>query len=415
MSAVGWTSLVRLFRHLRDRGGRLRGRAAKRQRTIPGLESLELISLLSSGGLRIGAVAAVRSPEARHHRREAPVTGAEGSQGAGMAVTPATVTLPPQTASLSPTLTNFVSLPLSPPLNLFNPALGTLTSVVVTQAGDIQGDVTATNRSTTSTTMITGFLTGNFEISGLNQSLVQPTKTVSTPPEFANFFGQPGDTVKLPTLHISLSSTQTFTDPASLAFFTASPGHTSATVTATMTANGTATAHAPNGNLATLTVTTRSGMVTVIYSYVPAPVTPPPCPTAGPVGRIGLHHQKTLLVVPFQGVVNPVLANMPSNYVVTHYGHKIRIISANYNPSTNTVILQPAHQLNVHHRFHLLVTLPCANGMTDMVVRLPFGRKYSLIGFHNHLGDFVPVHIHNGHIVRGDPPARHEHRPGHHR
>lgn len=410
MSAEGWTSVVRLFRRLRDRAGRLRGRAAKRQRTIPGLESLELISLPSSGGLRIGVLAAVRSLEARHHRREAPVTGAESSQGASMAVTPAPVTLPKQSASLSPTLTNFVSMPLSPSLNLFDPTLGTLLSVAVTQAGSLQSDITSTNLSTSSTTVITGTLTGSFQVNGLNQPLVQPTDSIDTPSQFAGTAGSPDDTVTFPTIRLSQSSSQTFTDPATLAFFTASAGRTA--ITATMTANGAASAHAPNGNLATFAVTSANSTVSVTYTYLP-PVPPPlPCPTAGPVGRIGLHHQKTLLVVPFQGAVNPVLADMPSNYLVTHYGEKIRIISANYNPSTNTVTLQPAHQLNVHHRFRLRVTLPCTDGMTDHVVWLPFGRKYSLIGFHNKHGNFVPVQ--HGRVVRTDPPARHESRPDPH-
>jgi hypothetical protein len=179
-----------------------------------------------------------------------------------------------------------------------------------------------------------------------------------------------------------------------------------------MTANGSGSASAPNGNLLTIVQTSASATVTISYTYLPTPVSPLPCPTAGPVGRIGLHHQKTLLVLPFHGVVNPVLAGMPSNYLVTHYGEKIRIISANYNPSTNTVTLQPAHRLNVHHRFRLRVTLPCPDGMTDHVVWIPFGKKYSLIGFHNKHGHFVPVH--NGHVARTDPPARHESRTGPH-
>src|SRR5262249_10980545 len=39
-------------------------------------------------------------------------------------------------------------------------------------------------------------------------------------------------------------------------------------------------------------------------------------PVPGPIARIGVHHQKTRLIVPFTGAVNPTLAADPSNYTV---------------------------------------------------------------------------------------------------
>jgi hypothetical protein len=114
--------------------------------------------------------------------------------------------------------------------------------------------------------------------------------------------------------------------------------------------------------------------------------------------------------------VNPILAGTPSNYlVISSTGLRIPIISANYDPSTHSVTLRPAVRLNVHDRFTLKVTLPCPNGETDHVVRVPFGTKRSLIGFHNHLGEFVPVHISNGRLVKGESRRRLVDRPGLHR
>jgi hypothetical protein len=110
-------------------------------------------------------------------------------------------------------------------------------------------------------------------------------------------------------------------------------------------------------------------------------------------GRIGLHHQPTQLVVTFSGVVNPTQAENPNNYtVITPTFEQIRIKSATYNPATNSVTLVPAVPLNVHDRFLLLVTLPCPTGMSSGTVTIPFGGKRSLIGFHNHRGEFVVVH-----------------------
>jgi hypothetical protein len=111
------------------------------------------------------------------------------------------------------------------------------------------------------------------------------------------------------------------------------------------------------------------------------------------IGRIGLHHQPTQIVVTFSCVVNPTLAENPNNYsVITPTGQRIRIKSAAYNPATNSVTLVPAVRLNVHYRFQLEVMLPCPPGMPISTVIIPFGGKMSLIGFHNHLGEFVVVH-----------------------
>jgi hypothetical protein len=110
------------------------------------------------------------------------------------------------------------------------------------------------------------------------------------------------------------------------------------------------------------------------------------------IGRIGLHHQPTQILVTFDGPVDPTKAADPSNYtVITSTGKRIPITSATFDPSSNTVTLRPAVHLNVHYRFRLELVLPCPNEVTGETVVVPFGGKQSLVGFENHHGQFVSV------------------------
>ncbi len=98
------------------------------------------------------------------------------------------------------------------------------------------------------------------------------------------------------------------------------------------------------------------------------------------------------LVVTFDGTVDPAKAENPGNYsVITRSGKTIPIKSASYNPATNSVTLIPARRLNVHYHFRLSLVIPCPNEQTSETVVIPFGSKRSLIGFHNHRGEFVSV------------------------
>ncbi len=240
MFVAGWTSLIRLYRHLRARSGRSRLRAGGRRKARPVIESLEPISLLSAGGSPArAAAAAVRRLDARDHRIARPLHGADTV--APVAAAPQT--LPPQTVSLASTLTNFANEPLSPALNLFNPSLGTLLSVTVIHSAALTSTITSQNLSTTSGTVITASLAGSYQINGLNQAISQPTRSVSSAPTSAGVFGSGTDTVNFPPLQLSDSGTSMFSDPASLAFFTASAGRS--TVTPTMTANASSSASAP--------------------------------------------------------------------------------------------------------------------------------------------------------------------------
>ena len=386
-----------------------RAGSPRRRKTSPSLEPLEAVALLSAGGYLAGAllVDAHRSDGhrlirvlARQHPSSTPVV---------MSASETPVTTPVQTVSLGNTTTNFTNQPLAPALNLFNPSLGTLESVTIGHSATIQSNVTSTNLSPTSSTVITATMSGTYEIDGLNQPISQPTRMLSSAPTPAGPFGSSTDTVVFPTFVLSDSSTTTFSDPSSLAFFTSTASRTAVTLTMAATAN--AAASAPNGNLLTTAASSAASTVSVEYTYLPA------CPTVSGIGRIGVHHQETKLVVTFDGPVDPAKAEMPVDYsVIEHSGKEIAIKSATFDPATNSVTLVPATRLNVHYHYDLSVVLPCPNMQTGNTVIVPFGGKGSLIGFHNHRGEFVTVKnaritgfynkagvfvpVHNGHVVR---------------
>ncbi len=407
MSAGGWMSLRRFVSGALTRELRL-PTGAKSRRTIPSVESLEGIMLLSTGGAlarshaprhheqstqHVSPVsssssdmggAVVRSHEPRHHELSRKHVSPVGSSSSEMDATSTPVTLPAQTLTLGASLTNFTNVPLSPALNLFDPSLGTLISVEVSHSATIVGNITSQNLSTSSSTVITGSLSGSYSIDGLNQTFSQPTLTVFTQPTTAGPIGSGTSTVTFPPITLPDSASATFTDPTSLAFYTASSGR--ATITPTMTATANASADAPDGNLFTVANSTAASTVTVTYTYLPA------CPTLAGVQRIGVHHQRTLLIVTYTGVVNPTRAEDTANYtVITAGGKQIPIVSATFDPATNSVTLEPAIRLNVHLKFTLSVVLPCSDGDSDNTASISFGGKSSLIGFHDHQGKFVPV------------------------
>jgi hypothetical protein len=298
---------------------------------------------------------------------------------------PAPATPVGQTVSLGVTLTNFTNEPLAPALNLFDPSRGTLLSVAVSHSAMIQGNITSQNLSPSSPALITASFSGSYQINGLNQPISQPTRSQTSQPVPAGVFGSATDTVIFPPFVLSDSSTAMFSDPASLAFFTASTGRSAITVT--MSAMASASASSPNGNLLTTTQSSASSTVTVTYTFAP-----PGCPSVGGIGRVGIHHQRTQLIVTFDGTVDPTKAENPRNYYVkTPSGETVRVKSATYNPATNSVTLVPARRLNVHHHYRLVITLPCPGNQPNETVVVPFGGKQSLIGFHDHRGRFVSV------------------------
>jgi len=366
------------------------------------------------------------------------------------------VTFPPQTINLNPTLTNFVNAPFNPAnIQLFDPELGTLTGITISTTTSFQSVVTTQNLSQSSSANITLALNGNYVINGLSQAIAGAASATQGPISDGPFDPANPDANKLPPVTLTAGDSppsRTLTSPADLAFFIARPGRTS--IRPTMTANGFGTAMSDAGGLATTNVTSVSGAnLTITFTYIPkicfAPgvyrlvqtpnppnVTngktsqpgvvfpaPPagqpqtilvnvgvldkpdndfaklistPCPTPGKVIRFGVHHQATQLVLTFVGTVDPTLANNPANYtVITKTGVRIPIVSATFDPATNSVTLIPARRLNIHQRFDLSVNLPCTGPCNNVVI--PFGGRASLGGFVNHQGRFV--RFVNGHRI----------------
>ncbi len=399
MSAFGWiTSGQRLLvaSFLRRRNHR----KSRPRVSVPGVESLETIDLLSSMAHGLAAKAIAAKAAANIAKAVAASAQVEpfASQTITMNAMPAatTQTTALQTVTVPDTLTNFTKN-FAPPINLFNPVLGTLVAVKVTPQASLSSDITSENTSTTSGADITGFTNGSFTITGLNQTftgnLSGSTDTVSVP-AFAggtpNFTGP--STVVFPTLTVpSNIAPVTYTAPSDLAFFTASAGRT--TVTPTLTESAESGANAPNGNLETLVQTSGAGTVTVTYEYMAT------CPPVTKLVRYGIHHQPTTIVLTFGGPLDPAQASNPAFYTIvapnangsfTGKGTKtIPVSSAVYNPANDTVTLTTSKQLNVHLLFQLEINLPCSNGNPTVI---EFGSKMSLGGFTNpHNGAFIPV------------------------
>jgi hypothetical protein len=402
MSALGWISLARrapLAAWLR------RGLSRKpvQRRLTPRLESLESIDLLSRGALALPALAA----------ETAPVAPASIHVASTMTET-TTQTTSAQVVNVPPTLTNFTS-PFAPPIQLFNPALGTLSAVHVTVSASLLSEILSQNTSTSSPADITPFINGMYQVTGL-PTTVSNTLSLQNPPtvHVDTFAGEPPFTgpstvvfgtpvpgpppkAVFPPVTATDLKTLTFTSAADLAFFTASAGRT--TITPQLDESAMSGATAPNGNLRTSVTTFGSGQITVTYDYIPT------CPMVVKLVRFGIHHQPTTLQLFFEPATTADVVANPAFYTVVKPNHAgsftgpgvktIPVTSATFDAATNSVLLTTAKRLNVHHLFQLQVNLPCNNGN---IVVIEFGGKKSLGGFFNpHTHRFVPVS--NGKVV----------------
>lgn len=345
-------------------------RLARRRQTplLEALEPIELLSLASLWRLARHPTPLFKTPALIHKL-----------SAASMPVSTAM-----QTVTVTDTLTNF-TLPFAPPAQLFNPALGTLTSVDVTSAVSISSSIKSQNTSTVSPTVITAHVSGAYQINGLSAPITG-TSSKSASRMVTAFPGGPIDftgpsAAIFPSLSATDSKTFTLTDSASLAFFTASAGRSS--ITLTLAEQGASDASAPNGNLQTQVRTSGSGTVTLVYHYASV------CPTITNIVRYGIHYQPTVLAVTFSQPVNPADAQNVKNYkIVAHDAtgtHTVSVASAVYNSATNTVRLTTARQVNLHYINSLVVNLP---GCPTPIVGA-FGGKASLGGYGNKAGQFV--------------------------
>ena len=392
MIIFGWiTSSLRNSSSSTRAGRRLRSKS--RLGAPPRVEALEAIELMSHA-----------SPHAALHHAPAivqptiqaiPFTSNTIAINSTHALATQTTQLTAlQTVTVPDQLTNFSST-FAPPINLFDSTLGQLVAVHINANATLSSQIQSENTSTTSPAAITGSTTGTFSIDGLGApvtgALNASTAVFHAQPfdGVVDYSGPSGVTYPLLTA-TSTHPTINITDPALLATFIATPGHT--TLTPTLTASAQSGANAPDGNLRTQVRTSGSGIVTITYEYAPQ------VPPVTKIVRYGIHHQPTLLVVSFGGPLNPIDASNAANYVIIAPNHSgsftgpgtttIPIVSATYNPVTNSVSLLPATALNVHHLFQLRITLP-SNNNNPIVVE--FGGKKSLGGFYYHGKHFIVV------------------------
>ena len=176
--------------------------------------------------------------------------------------------------NFGPTATDFTTSNFTLPS--FNPANGTLTSVVATLTDTLNVSGTATN---TATTVQTESLSENstINLNSANAALASLSDFVQTgTTTFRN--AQPG--VSNPFGPFAPTNTATFTSAtaADLASFTGTTPITfnASTLTGQSVAGG-------GGNFNNTFTTTASGIVTVAYTFTPAPTpTPTPTPTGVP-------------------------------------------------------------------------------------------------------------------------------------
>jgi hypothetical protein len=84
------------------------------------------------------------------------------------------------------------------------------------------------------------------------------------------------------------------------------------------------------------------------------------------VQRYGYHMMPTSIVLTFDQALEQATAEDTHNYRITGpSGHAIRVTSAVYDPTTETVTLRPSERINIHHKYNLTVEGTKAGGLTD--------------------------------------------------
>jgi hypothetical protein len=172
-----------------------------------------------------------------------------------------------QSITLGPTLTNFNDQGALPQ---FDPSLGTLDKVVITESGTILSNIQAENTSPVADT-IQGTVSGNFSLSapGVSNDLLTVTGQTNSFSASANpsadhsFIGPASVTWNNVSATSSTPNTITITDPTILASDYTGTG----TVAITDSANATSSATDTTGNITTNIVSNGQATITVTYYY----------------------------------------------------------------------------------------------------------------------------------------------------
>ena len=181
------------------------------------------------------------------------------------------VTMPAKTITLPPTLTPFANKQISASgVQLFDPELGTLTSVTISHSVTLAGVITTQNLSPSSPANITLKFAGNYTINGLSPAISGSGSQTEGPIVDGPFDPANPDGNKLPPITLSANDSPppvTLTSASDLAFYTASANRSTIKPTMTATALGVATSDA--GALDTDAVTAGSASLSITYTYIP--------------------------------------------------------------------------------------------------------------------------------------------------
>jgi uncharacterized repeat protein (TIGR01451 family) len=113
---------------------------------------------------------------------------------------------------------------------------------------------------------------------------------------------------------------------------------------------------------------------------MPNPGPTPSPPTVDSLRRFGFHAQRTQFVLTFSSAIDPARAQDIRNYTLApigpsgHLGHKIRLVSAVYDPLTRTVAIHPAKRVYLFHHYELVVNGEAPDGLTSPSGTLLDGR-----------------------------------------
>ena len=265
MSAFGGNSVSLLSRSILGDGDRSRSDAGKKSRpTVEELDKLVLLSvgcpvisgfvyldvnntaaLTNNGHLDPGeqpiAGAQVFLLDANNHLVASTTTdihGAYSFDGLPNA-NHATVSTAPQTLTLSSTRTPFTDRGFDPSsFNLFDPSLGTLTSVTVSHSASLNSNLIAENPAPIPIA-ITASINGSYQIKGLLQPITNSGSS-STGPILVAANDPLNPTANDLPVSLTVSDppiTQILTSAADLQFFTASAGRTTVSPTVSATAS----------------------------------------------------------------------------------------------------------------------------------------------------------------------------------
>ena len=94
-------------------------------------------------------------------------------------------------------------------------------------------------------------------------------------------------------------------------------------------------------------------------------------PQVTDVLRYGYHDMPTTIVLTVDQALNSVTADDPKNYrIIGPEGRIIRVKSAVYDATNDTVTLRPRERINIHHRYTLIVDGTKSGGVTNMAGHL---------------------------------------------